>query len=91
VDAASLVCSVVHLGHLRVRDSRPYSGKVVGVAYAAGAVTHVLLFGATRFTRRGVRQCGLLVFAAVIGFAPIILAPLRAVLQAELLRPVPMK
>jgi hypothetical protein len=22
----------------------PYSGKVVGVAYAAGAVTHVLLF-----------------------------------------------
>ena len=37
----------------------PYSGKVVGVAYAAGAVTHVLLFMGYGLYKAGViRQCG---------------------------------
>jgi hypothetical protein len=31
----------------------PYSGKVVGVAYAAGALTHVLLFMGYGFSRTG--------------------------------------
>jgi len=37
----------------------PYSGKVVGVAYAAGALTHVLLFMSYGlFKAGGDRQCG---------------------------------
>ena len=37
----------------------PYSGKVVGVAFAAGAVTHVLLFvGYGLYKSRGDRQYG---------------------------------
>ena len=57
----------------------PYSGKVVGVAFAAGALTHVLLFMDYGLYKAGVMgNAGLLVFAAVIGFAPIILRPLGA-------------
>jgi hypothetical protein len=53
----------------------PYSGKVVGVACAAGALTHVLLFIGYGFFKSGaIGSAGLLVYAAVIGFAPIILA-----------------
>ena len=69
----------------------PYSGKVVGVAYAAGALTHVLLFTSYGFFKAGViGSAGLLVFAAVIGFAPIILAALASrFFKPEVLRPVP--
>jgi hypothetical protein len=69
----------------------PYSGKVVGVAYAAGAVTHVLLFMGYGLFRAGLLgTAGLLVFAAVIGFAPIILAAIASkFFRPELLRPVP--
>jgi hypothetical protein len=36
----------------------PYSGKVVGVAFAAGALTHVLLFlGYGLFKSEAVRAC----------------------------------
>jgi hypothetical protein len=53
----------------------PYSGKVVGVAFAAGALTHVLLFlGYGLFKSEVIGSAGLLVYAAVIGFTPIILA-----------------
>jgi hypothetical protein len=55
----------------------PYSGKVVGVAFAAGALTHVLLFlGYGLFKSEVIGSAGLLVYAAVIGFTPIILAAL---------------
>ena len=69
----------------------PYSGKVVGVAFAAGALTHVLLFMGYGLYKAGVMgNAGLLVFAAVIGFAPIILAALGSrFVKSELLRPVP--
>ena len=69
----------------------PYSGKVVGVAFGAGAVTHVLLFTGYGLYKNGVMgNAGLLVFAAVIGFAPIILAALASrFFKPELLRPVP--
>ena len=69
----------------------PYSGKVVGVAYVAGAVTHVLLFMGYGLFKAGViGNAGLLVYAAVIGFAPIILAALGSrFFKPELLRPVP--
>ena len=68
----------------------PYSGKVVGVAYACGALTHVLLFAGYALFKNGVfGSTGLLVFAAVIGFAPIILAALASrFLKLESLRPV---
>ena len=71
----------------------PYSGKVVGVAYAAGALTHVLLFTGYGFFKAGViGSAGLLVFAAVIGFAPIILAAIATrFFKPELLRPVPVQ
>ena len=69
----------------------PYSGKVVGVAYAAGALTHVFLFTGYGLFKNGVfGSTGLLVFAAVIGFMPIILAALGSrFFKPELLRPVP--
>jgi hypothetical protein len=71
----------------------PYSGKVVGVAFAAGALTHVLLFIGYGFFKSGViGSSGLLVFAVVIGFAPIILAVLGSrLIKPELLRPVPLQ
>ena len=69
----------------------PYSGKVVGVAYAAGALTHVLLFMGYGLFKAGViGNAGLLVYAAVIGFTPIILAVLGGrFIQLELQRPLP--
>jgi hypothetical protein len=69
----------------------PYSGKVVGVAYVAGAVTHVLLFMGYGLFKNGVfGSTGLLVFAAVIGFMPIILAAIASrFFKPELLRPIP--
>jgi hypothetical protein len=69
----------------------PYSGKVVGVAYVAGAVTHVLLFMGYGLFKAGViGNAGLLVYAVVIGFTPIILAALGSrFFKPELLRPVP--
>jgi hypothetical protein len=71
----------------------PYSGKVVGVAFAAGALTHVLLFlGYGLFKSGVIGSTGLLVYAAVIGFAPIILAALASrFFKPELLRPVPVQ
>ena len=70
----------------------PYSGKVVGAAFGAGAVTHVLLFMGYGLYKYGlIGNAGLLVFAAVIGFAPIILATIASrFFKRELLRPVPM-
>ena len=67
----------------------PYSGKVVGVAFAAGALTHVLLFlGYGLFKSGVIGSAGLLVYAAVIGFTPIILAALASrFFKPELLRP----
>ena len=57
----------------------PYSGKVVGVAFAAGALTHVLLFIGYGFFKNGaLGSAGLLVYAVVIGFTPIILAALAS-------------
>ena len=51
------VCSIVHLGRLCVQQAirGPYAGKVVGMAYAAGAVTHVLLFSG--LTRLATQEC----------------------------------
>jgi len=67
-----------------------YSGKVVAAALGAGAVTHVLLFMGYGLYKNGViGNAGLLVFAAVIGFAPIILAAIASTLfNPQLLRPV---
>ena len=71
----------------------PYSGKVVGVAYAAGALTHVLLFMGYGLFKSGViGSVGLLVYAAVIGFTPIILAAIASrFFNPELLRPLPVR
>ena len=69
----------------------PVSGKVVGVAFAAGALTHVLLFiGYGLFKAGVIGNAGLLVYAAVIGFTPIILAVLGGrFIQLGLQRPLP--
>jgi hypothetical protein len=71
----------------------PYSGKVVAVAYAAGALTHVLLFAGYGLFKAGViGSAGLLVYAAVIGFTPIILAAIASrFFKPELVRPVAMR
>ena len=65
----------------------------MGVAFAAGALTHVLLFIGYGFFKNGViGSAGLLVYAAVIGFTPIILAALASrFFKPELLRPVPVQ
>ena len=64
----------------------PVSGKVVGVAFAA-----VLLFiGYGLFKAGVIGNAGLLVYAAVIGFTPIILAVLGGrFIQLGLQRPLP--
>ena len=69
----------------------PYSGKVVGMAFAAGSLTHVLLFIGYGFFKNGaIGSTGLLGYAVVIGFTPIILAALGSrFFKPELLRPVP--
>ena len=47
----------------------PYSGKVVGVSFVAGAVTHAFLFLGYGLYKAGVfGNAGLLVYASVIGF-----------------------
>jgi len=68
----------------------PYSGKVVGAAIAAGAVTHAVLFvGYGLFKAGAIGNAGLLVYAAVVGFTPIILAALASrFFKPESLRPV---
>jgi hypothetical protein len=71
----------------------PYSGKVVAVAYTAGALTHVLLFMGYGLYKAGViGNAGLLIHGAVIGFTPIILAALASrFFKPELLRPIPLQ
>ena len=68
----------------------PVSGKVVAVAFVAGALTHVFLFlGYGLFKSGVIGSAGLLAYAVVIGFTPIILAALASQLfKPELLRPV---
>ncbi|HTP25307.1 MAG TPA: HXXEE domain-containing protein [Anaeromyxobacteraceae bacterium] len=70
--------------------SGPYSGWVVGVAFAAGAISHIFLFMGYGLFKAGViGNAGLLVYAAVIGFTPIIVAAIGSQLfEPELLRPV---
>jgi hypothetical protein len=62
----------------------------VGVAYTAGALTHVLLFmGYGLYKAEVFGNTGLLVYAAVIGFTPIFLAAIASrFFKPELLRPV---
>jgi len=71
----------------------PYSGKVVGTAYAAGALTHVFLFIGYGLYKAGViGNAGLLVHGVVIGFTPIILAALASrFFKPDSLRPVSAK
>ena len=68
----------------------PYSGKVVGAAIASGAVTHAVLFAGYGMFKAGViGNAGLVVYGAVVGFTPIILAALASrFFTPELLRPV---
>ena len=69
----------------------PYSGKVVGAAIVSGAVTHAVLFvGYGMFKAGVIGNAGLVVYGAVVGFTPIILAALASrFFKPELLRPVP--
>ena len=66
----------------------PYSGMVVGTAYAAGAVTHALLFMGYGLYKAGIiGNAGLLIHGAIIGFTPIILAAIASrFFKPELLR-----
>jgi hypothetical protein len=68
----------------------PYRGKVVGAAIAAGAVTHAVLFVGYGLFKAGViGNAGLVVYGAVVGFTPIILAAVASrFFKPELLRPV---
>ena len=68
----------------------PYRGKVVGAAIVAGAVTHTVLFvGYGMFKAGLIGNAGLVVYGAVVGFTPIILAALASrFFKPELLRPV---
>lgn len=68
----------------------PVSGKIVGVAFVAGAITHVILFAGYGLFKAGIiGNAGLLLFAALVGFTPIILAALASrFFQPEQLRPV---
>ena len=65
----------------------------MAVAYACGALTHVLLFMGYGLYKAGVfGNAGLLVYAAVIGFTPIILAAIASrFFTPESVRPVPVQ
>ena len=53
----------------------PYSGKVVAVSFVCGAVTHGVLFaGYGLFKSGAIGGAGLVLYGAVVGFTPIILA-----------------
>ena len=69
----------------------PYSGKVVGVSFGAGALTHAFLFIGYGFFKAGmIGNAGLLAYAAVISFTPIILAAIASrFIKAESQRTVP--
>jgi len=57
----------------------PYSGKVVGWSFGLGALVHILLFiGYGLFKAGVIGNAGLLIYAAVIGFTPIILTALAS-------------
>ena len=73
--------------------SGPYRGKVVTVSFVCGAVTHAFLFiGYGLFKSGVIGSAGLLLYAAVIGFTPIILAALGSrFFKPELLRPIPVQ
>jgi hypothetical protein len=68
----------------------PYSGKVVGAAIVSGAVTHAVLFAGYGMFKAGViGDAGLVIYGAVVGFTPIILAAIASRFFApEQLRPV---
>ena len=68
----------------------PYSGKVVATSFICGAVTHAALFGGYGLYKAGViGNTGLLAYAGVIGFTPLILAALACpFFKPESLRPV---
>ena len=93
MDRGLLVCSVVPLVVYACAIRGPYKGKVVGVAFAAGALTHVLLFlGYGLFKSEVIGSAGLLVYAVAIGFTPIILSAVASLFfKPELLRPVPVQ
>jgi uncharacterized protein with HXXEE motif len=71
----------------------PYSGWVVTVAYAAGFVTHALLFmGYGLYKAHIFGDGGLLAYAALVGFMPIILAAIASkFFKPESLRPVQLR
>jgi len=71
----------------------PYSGWVVGVAYAAGFITHALLFmGYGLYKAKVFGDAGLLGYAALIGFMPIILAAIASrFFKSDSLRPVQLR
>jgi hypothetical protein len=71
----------------------PYSGKVIGVAFAAGVLAHVLLVVGFGLFKPGViGSAGLLIYPVLLGFAPIILAAIGSrFIKPELLRPVPVQ
>jgi hypothetical protein len=70
----------------------PYSGRVVAMAYVAGALTHVFLFmGYGLYKAEVIGNTGLLVHGVITGFMPIIFAAIGSrFFRPELLRPSPM-
>lgn len=66
-----------------------YKGSVIAASFACGAVTHAVLFAGYGLYKGGVLgDWGLLIYAAVVGFTPILLAALVSrFFKDELLRP----
>ena len=86
--------SVVPLGDLRQRDSRAVRRQSCGHGVRLRSCpTHVLLFMGYGLYKAGVfGNAGLLVYAAVIGFTPIILATIASnFFKPELLTVRPMR
>jgi Protein of unknown function with HXXEE motif len=67
----------------------PYSAKVIGVAFAAGILAHILLGAGYGLLKTGViGATGLLVYSVVLGFIPVVLASLGSrFVRTDLLRP----
>ena len=79
-----------HSGHLRLRDSWTVQRQSRGRGNRLRGLTHAVLFaGYGMFTAGVIGSVGLVVYGAVVGFTPIILAALASrFFKPELLRPV---
>ena len=104
-DSASIAAARAEHGWNELQEARPFPWwkrllaqfqelvilLLLGAAIVSGAVTHAVLFAGYGMFKAGViGSVGLVVYGAVVGFTPIILAALASrFFKPDVLRPIP--